>query len=137
MVRVSLLIWVIVIVAVAVAVYQVTYEAQQLEQRLQQVRAEIREEREALHVLEGEWAYLNRPARLARLAAEYLGMVPLAPEQIVAVVQIPPRITRPLEPDDEARPKGPDGMPLPARKPWSLQPQISQAPTPFGPEAPR
>jgi len=134
MIRVSLVIWLIVAGGVAVGLYHVTYEARELEERLKQVRLDIEQEREALHVLEAEWSYLNRPARLARLAREHLDMRPLQPDQIVRVGQLPPRVTRPMTPPEEDAPTA-DGIPLPRHKPWSLRPQISQAITPFSPEA--
>lgn len=136
MMRVSLVIWLIVAVGVAVGLYHVTYEAQKLEERLQQVRGAVKKEREALHVLEAEWSYLNRPARLARLAEEHLNMRPLSSGQIVSVTQLPPRVIHPIEPEAADAPTA-DGIPLPARKPWSLKPQISKAISPFSPEADR
>jgi len=122
MMRVSLVIWLIVVTAVAVGLYHVKYEVKRLEAELDRVNREIREEREALHVLEAEWSYLNRPRRLARLAEKHLDMRPLQPEQIVRVAQLPPRITRP-ERDGPAAAASSDGVPLPGVRPWSLTPE--------------
>lgn len=125
MIRASLVIWLIVAAAVAVGLYQVKYEVQRLEEQLGELRGQIREDREALHVLEAEWSYLNRPARLARLAKAHLDLRPMKPKQVAAVSQLPPRITEPDQHyDDEERPSL-DGVPVPYRKPWSLQPQLA------------
>ncbi|MBA3326125.1 MAG: cell division protein FtsL [Rhodobacteraceae bacterium] len=64
--------------------YRVNYATQEALNRLADLRAEIAMEREALSVLNAEWAYLNRPDRLAALVAgpgAGLGLVPLTPEQ--------------------------------------------------------
>lgn len=48
--------------------------------------------REALAVLEAEWAYLNRPERLrdlARLNDARLGLVPIAAESFARLDQVP------------------------------------------------
>ncbi len=75
--------------------YRVNYATQEALNRLADLRAEIAAEREALSVLNAEWAYLNRPDRLAALVAgpgAGLGLVPLTPEQFgeAAMVAYPP-----------------------------------------------
>lgn len=63
--------------------YRVNYATQEALARLADLRAEIASERETLSVLNAEWAYLNRPDRLAALVAgpgASLGLVPLTPE---------------------------------------------------------
>jgi len=133
MIRFGLVIWLIVATAVAVGLYQINYQVEALEEELKQVRDDIRRERERLDVLEAEWSYLNRPARLARLAREHLNMSTLKPDQIVRIGQLPPRIT---DRNDRPRPSGDrpeDTVPVPKSKPWSLQPQLSAA-SPFAPD---
>lgn len=132
MIRFGLVIWLIVATGVAVGLYHINYQVEALEAELKQVRSDIKRERERLDVLEAEWSYLNRPARLARLAATHLDMETLQPDQIVRIGQLPPRIT---ENGDAPRPAGDrpdDAVPLPRTKPWSLQPQLSAA-SPFAP----
>lgn len=140
MIRFGLVIWLIVITAVAVGLYHINYRVKELQAELEQVERDIKQERERLHVLEAEWSYLNRPARLARLARKHLDMDTIGPDQIVRVEQLPPRITSRTMPRPDARPEtAPDGeeaVPLPRAKPWSLEPQLSAAsPSPFAPEA--
>jgi hypothetical protein len=124
-------------------VYQVKYEVLRLQEELHQVRDDIRQDRVALHVLEAEWAYLNWPERLRRLAAEHLDMGPTEAKQVAAVTALPPRISDP-EPAVRAASAAPgDGagetaaLPLPRAKPWSLeQPAYARAARPtFRPDA--
>ena len=47
-------------------------------------------EQDAIHVLQAEWAYLNRPQRLAELSAKYLSSFgPVFPSQIVTINELP------------------------------------------------
>lgn len=127
-VRVSLVVWLVVAVAVAFGLYQVKYEVQRLEEELRQVRGDIRRDRVALHVLEAEWAYLNRPERLERLAEKHLDMGPAGAQQVAAVTALPPRIADGDSALASAGAAGPDGMPLPRARPWSLeQPRYARA----------
>ena len=122
-VRLSLVIWLIVAGAVALGLYQVKYEVQRLEEELHQVRSDIRQDRVALHVLEAEWAYLNRPERLQRLASKYLDMGPAGARQVAAVTALPPRISdsEPAVRFASAAGDGDEALPLPQSKPWSLE----------------
>ncbi len=75
--------------------YRVNYDTQEALGRVSDLRAEIAREREALAVLNAEWAYLNRPERLKALVAAHSGtlmLVPLEPEQFgeAAMVAYPP-----------------------------------------------
>lgn len=128
MIRVSFVIWLIVAAGVAFGLYQVKYEVQHLEEELSSVRQDIREDRNALHVLEAEWSYLNRPERLQRLAETHLEMQPATPKQVAAVTQLPPRVTRsgPSEAQLASWPEM-DGVPVPRAKPWSLEPRYAVA----------
>lgn len=127
MIRVSLVIWLIVAGAVAFGLYQVKYEVQHLEHQLSSVRQDIKQDRNALHVLEAEWSYLNRPQRLERLAEKHLEMEPATTKQVASVTHLPPRITHslPASAERDTLPKM-DGVPVPFAKPWSLQPRRAE-----------
>jgi hypothetical protein len=89
----------VLVVVCATWAYRVNYATQEALDRVADLKAEIAREREALAVLNAEWAYLNRPDRLRELVAanaEALGLVELTPEQFgeTAMVAYPP------EPDD-------------------------------------
>jgi len=54
---------------------------QRLTDRLDRLQGEIAAEREQIEVLEADWAFLNRPARLEALAKRYLDLVPARADQ--------------------------------------------------------
>lgn len=75
--------------------YRVNYATQEALGRLSDLRGRIAAEREALAVLRAEWAYLNRPDRLAALVVgpgADLGLAPLEPRQFAdaAAIAYPP-----------------------------------------------
>jgi hypothetical protein len=89
----------VMVVVCATWAYRVNYTTQQTADRVAELGAAIAGEREALAVLNAEWAYLNRPDRLRALVAanaEVLGLVELTPDHFgeVAMIAYPP------EPDD-------------------------------------
>ncbi len=76
------------VVICATWAYRVNYATQAALGRVASLRAEIANEQEAVAVLRAEWAYLNRPDRLAALVdlhRDALELAPLTPEQFVAV----------------------------------------------------
>lgn len=86
------LFWVVLTAMVGFGLFHVKYKVHSLEEDLRRLNASILEEQEQLHVLEAEWAYLNRPARLERLTAKYLDLRPLEADQIGAIEDIPGRL---------------------------------------------
>jgi hypothetical protein len=85
----------VLVVVCATWAYRVNYATQEALNRVADLRAAIAAEREAVAVLQAEWAYLNRPDRLRELVAQHaaaLGLVELAPEQFgeAAMVAFPP-----------------------------------------------
>jgi hypothetical protein len=92
--------------------YRVNYATQEALNRVADLRTAVAQEREALSVLNAEWAYLNRPDRLAALVAgpgAGLGLAPLTPEQFgeAAMVAYPPE----PEPIDVAADAGDETAP--------------------------
>jgi cell division protein FtsL len=66
-------------------------QVQRREDELHGLQVAIAAERAALNRLRAEWAMLNQPSRIARLAADHLELQPAQPGQIVAIEAIPLR----------------------------------------------
>lgn len=75
----------------ACGLYALKDQVQHLERQLVGARAAIVAERAALERLRTESAMLNQPSRVARLAEQYLRLVPAQPSQIMAIRDIPLR----------------------------------------------
>ncbi|AFK56858.1 hypothetical protein [Tistrella mobilis] len=92
--------------AIAAGLFWVKYRVASLEDAYVARNAELLREQEAIHVLKAEWAYLNNPERLERLAGEYLEIKPLEGRQLVSLASLPlPRA------ETEPRPKSKPGTP--------------------------
>lgn len=64
------------------ALYLLSIEVHALERRYAGLTQQLAEEREAIRVLEAEWAYLNRPDNLNVLGLR-IGLEPLRPDQVL------------------------------------------------------
>lgn len=102
------------VAAVAFWAYQVNYAAQAALERIAELRGELARERESIRVLEAEWAWLNAPDRLQRLAAlhaETLALEPMDGARFGLIAEIPFRAPEAPEPAEPVR------LDLPARAP--------------------
>jgi hypothetical protein len=81
----------------ASGLYVLKDQVRQLEEQLCGVEVAIAAERSRLNRLRTEWALLNQPGRLARLAGAYLKLQPAQPGQIVRITDIPLRADLELE----------------------------------------
>lgn len=111
------------IVAMATWAYNVTYATKTTLGRIDALRGQIASEREHIQVLRVEWAWLNNPERLARLAEEHagaLGLLPLTPHVFERVALMPYPPADALEPD-----AAPSAVP---EEPEPLLAQATQAP---------
>jgi len=89
MTRISTLIWIAAIAAAIFVLYEVKYEVQSLKNQVAETSRHLEAEKEALHVVAAEWAYLNRPDRLQQLASKYLTSTDVTVSQVADVQAIP------------------------------------------------
>jgi hypothetical protein len=75
----ALLLGALVVAATAFWAYQVNYDTQAALDRAAALRADIARERDALRVLNAEWAWLNAPDRLQALVAAHQDQLRLGP----------------------------------------------------------
>jgi hypothetical protein len=103
MIRVSVLVWTIILALLGVGLFQVKYNVQSKERELRDVRRQIEANLTSIHVLEAEWSYLNDPLRLADLARRHTDLLPTTPNQIGDIATLPPRqVDQPLTPPELA-----------------------------------
>src|SRR6202163_45670 len=86
----------------AAYVYRIKMESTDRTERVLRLRAQIREQRDAIAVLHAEWAKLDSPLRLQGLAERHLALKPLNPAQYDSLKNLPerpPSLVRPGDPD--------------------------------------
>jgi hypothetical protein len=87
----------------AAYVYRIKMESTERTERVLRLRAEIREQRDAIAILRAEWAKLDAPLRLQGLAERHLLLKPLSATQYDSLKNLPERPpslgVRPGEPD--------------------------------------
>ena len=86
----------------AAYVYRIKMESTERTERVLRLRAQIREERDAIAVLHAEWAKLDSPLRLQGLAERHLPLKPLNANQYDSLKNLPdrpPSLVKPGEPD--------------------------------------
>ena len=90
------------LVFAAAYVYRIKMESTERTERVLRLRAEIREQRDAIAVLRAEWAKLDSPLRLQGLAERHLTLKPLNANQYDQLKNLPdrpPSLVKPGEPD--------------------------------------
>lgn len=68
----------------AYSLFEVKYRVQNLRRELVEMNRQMDNNREAMHVLKAEWAYLNKPERLRMLAEKHLALVHPNSKQMVS-----------------------------------------------------
>jgi hypothetical protein len=90
------------LVFAAAYVYRIKMESTARVERVLKLRAEIREQRDAIAVLRSEWAKLDAPLRLQGLSERHLPLRPLNAnqyDQLKNLPERPPSFVRPGERD--------------------------------------
>ena len=62
--------------------FEIKYKVQSLTQDIHSVNQQIQKEKNEINLLKTEWAYLNTPERLSKIAREYLNMKPISVAQL-------------------------------------------------------
>ncbi|MBI3699258.1 MAG: hypothetical protein HY242_02265 [Afipia sp.] len=88
------------LVFAAAYVYRIKMESTVRTERVLRLRADIREQREAIASLRAEWAKLETPTRLQDLATRYLSLKPIETTQYDKLKNLPPRPPNFIKPDD-------------------------------------
>ncbi len=88
------------LVFAAAYVYRIKMESTVRTERVLQLRADIREQREAIAGLQAEWAKLETPGRMQELATRYLSLKPVVATQYDQLKNLPPRPPNFIKPDD-------------------------------------
>src|SRR6202048_3289929 len=86
----------------AAYVYRIKMESTERTERVLRLRAEIREQRDAIAVLRAEWARLDSPLRLQGLVERHLPLKPLNATQYDSLKNLPerpPNFVKPGDPD--------------------------------------
>ncbi len=91
MIRIGTFVWLALLTLIGVGLYQVELGVLAKEAELKQIKRQIDANRDAMHVLDAEWSYLNDPTRLADLARRYSDMVAVTPTQMAGFERLMPR----------------------------------------------
>jgi len=121
MIRIGTFVWLALLTLIGVGLYQVELGVLAKQAELKQIKEKIDANRDAMHVLDAEWSYLNDPTRLADLARRYTDMVPVTPTQLAGFERLMPRQAPVI-----------DGVPTYERD-WPVDPGPGGTPTDKGP----
>jgi len=121
MIRIGTFVWLALLTLIGVGLYQVELGVLAKEAELKQIKRQIDTNRDAMHVLDAEWSYLNDPTRLADLARRYTDMVPVTPTQLAGFERLMPRQAPVI-----------DGVP-PYERNWPIDPVPETNPSGKGP----
>ncbi len=87
------------LVFAAAHVYHIKMESTVRTERVLRLRADIREERDAIAALRAEWARLQTPGRLQALASKHLSLRTMEPQQTDRLRNLPERPPNYAKPD--------------------------------------
>jgi cell division protein FtsL len=82
--RFAPLFWLLLIFLAGGTLMKISYEVDAKQRELARLQTQITDDTESIRVLRAEWAYLNQPQRLEKLAAKYLTLAPMQISQVQA-----------------------------------------------------
>lgn len=89
--RTNTVISLMVILVLILGVTRVKYVVGDVKRDVKQMELQLAAEQAKMHVLQAEWAHLNRPERLAALNEQHLALVPLSATAMQEMHVIPAR----------------------------------------------
>ena len=69
--------------------YSIKYDSLYQAEQVAKLKSRIRTERDGIAVLKAEWQHLNRPDRLQAVVDRHLDLVPLSPQQLARLSDLP------------------------------------------------
>lgn len=82
----------LILVGLGTTLYQVKTSIDERQDRLRSLELSIANTKRDIAVLEAEWAYLTRPARVMTLSSDLLQMKPIGQDRILPLNAIPMRM---------------------------------------------
>ena len=63
--------------------FQIKFKVQQLHRDAVELKSQLAHEKDSIHVLKAEWAYLNQPDRLQRLSKKFLDLSEVKSDKVL------------------------------------------------------
>ena len=82
--RLAPLFWLAMILLAGGTLMKISYQVDAKERELRHLNAQLTANEDGIRVLKAEWAYLNQPQRLEKLATKYLALAPIHTAQMQA-----------------------------------------------------
>lgn len=113
--------------------FVVKHQSQSLEDQLEQVAEFSRQDEQAIRVLQAQWALEADPSRIASLAAQFTGLQPMKPGQLVTLASLANTLPAPGSPapfsnpqnEVPAMPGGGNAAPVPSGPPIEVQGHVA------------
>lgn len=83
------ILWFMFTIVIGSYYFVLTNDVQNLERELAQINNDIKNDIRDIHILEADWSELNNPERLQKLAAKYISLDFIKPEQIINYSALP------------------------------------------------
>lgn len=89
MIRITTLLWVVLLVVAGGTVMHVSYQVRRVQQHLNELARSTHSEQDAIRILSAEWDTLNDPHRIDELSKRYLSLQPTPIQRVVTLEAIP------------------------------------------------